>query len=61
MKALRKITHCSRCGDLLSRHEKRHTESAGLCAFCDQIRSEALQIYQETHADKGDQRRLRLV
>lgn len=61
MKTVRKVTHCVRCGDLLSRHERKHSAGGELCAFCDQIRSEALQIYQDNHRGKWDERRLGLI
>jgi NMD protein affecting ribosome stability and mRNA decay len=41
-------THCLRCGDLLSHYEKLNVQGA-LCAFCDHIRSETLQIQEEIH------------
>lgn len=50
MKTLQQITRCKRCGDLLSAHEKSHADHEGLCAFCDHMRSEALEIHQEIHA-----------
>ena len=37
---------CSRCGDELI-PEELSPENADLCAFCEQMRSEALQIYAE--------------
>ncbi|MBD9361409.1 hypothetical protein [Methylomonas fluvii] len=50
MKTLQQITRCKRCGDLLSAHEKSYAAHEGLCAFCAQMRSEALEIHQEIQA-----------
>jgi ribosomal protein L37E len=62
MKTLQQITRCKRCGDLLSVEEKSHTDNEGLCAFCDHMHSEALEIYQEIHAkNRVEKIRFRLV
>lgn len=62
MKIFQQLTRCKRCGDLLSAHEKSDTDNAGLCAFCDQMHSEALEIYQEMHAkNRVEKIRFRLV
>jgi hypothetical protein len=59
---IHKITRCKRCGDLLSAHEKLHRENGDLCAFCEHMRSEALEIYQEMHVKSHvEKNRFRLV
>ncbi len=51
MKARARVSSCKRCDAPLSRYEKLHSKTA-LCAFCEHIRSEALEIYQKAHDDK---------
>jgi ribosomal protein L37E len=62
MKSFQQITRCKRCGELLSSHEKSHADRAGLCAICDHMRSEALEIYRAVQEkNNGEKIRFRLV
>ncbi|WP_446809906.1 hypothetical protein ACH50O_22070 [Methylomonas sp. 2BW1-5-20] len=51
MKTQPKAQHCCRCGTRLSRCEKLYLEG-DLCALCDQIRSEALDIWSTPQAKR---------
>ncbi|TPQ29037.1 hypothetical protein [Methylomonas koyamae] len=53
---------CDRCGDPLSQHEQRlFSGDEALCGFCEQMRCEALEIYQQNLARKAETPRLRPV
>ncbi|MGZ4960255.1 MAG: hypothetical protein ACXV7J_13460 [Methylomonas sp.] len=45
MKTPKKSLYCSRCGDELSADEIRQI-GGSICAFCDNIRAEALQMHE---------------
>ncbi len=43
--------HCSRCGDELSADEVSQVGES-ICAFCDNIRAEALEIHEQRAANR---------
>lgn len=62
MNRLRLPHYCDRCGDSLSQHEQRlYSDGEALCAFCEQMRSEALEIYRQNLARKAEMPHLRPV
>lgn len=60
MKTRSEVICCKRCGDAVSHQEKMLT-GGELCAFCDQMRGEALHIHQAVSRNNQGKFRLRLV
>lgn len=46
MKKIHNVKRCARCNTLFGRNETINTEKS-LCALCDQMHSEAMEIYAQ--------------
>lgn len=60
MKPQVKAIYCKRCGDRVS-HEERLLTGDNLCALCDHMSSEALEIHRAVKQSIQNNGRLRLI